>query len=76
MYVFWYDFIYFYSYLLYSGLLAIGIMSRVFANGSGNRGLIPGRVIQKTPKMVVGAALLSTQHYKGRVKSRAIQVIE
>ena len=47
---------------------AIGLMSRVFANGPGDRGLIPGRVIPKTQKMVLDAALLSTQHYKVRIK--------
>ena len=31
-------------------LLAVGIMRRVFANGPGNRGSIPGRVILKTQK--------------------------
>ena len=39
---------------------AIGIMVRVFANGSGDRGSIPGRVILKTQKMVFDAALLNT----------------
>ena len=39
---------------------AIGLMSGVFANGPGDRGSIPGRVIPKTKKMVLGAALLNT----------------
>ena len=39
-------------------------MSRVFANGPENHGSIPGRVIPKTQKMLLDAALLSTQHYK------------
>ena len=39
-------------------------MSRVFANGSGDRGSNPGRVIPKTWQMVLNAALLNTQHYK------------
>ena len=43
-------------------------MSSVFANGPGDRGSIPGRVIPKTRKMVLNAALLNTQHYKVRVK--------
>ena len=47
---------------------AIGLISRVFANGQGDRGSIPGRVIPKTQKMVLDAALLSSQHYKARVK--------
>ena len=29
---------------------SVGLMSRVFANGPGDRGSIPGRVIQKTKK--------------------------
>ena len=35
---------------------AIGLMIRVFANGLGNWGSIPGRVIPKTQKMVLNAA--------------------
>ena len=38
-------------------------MSRVFANGPRDWGLIPGQVIPKTQKMVLDAALLNTQHY-------------
>ena len=49
--------------------LAIGLMSRVFANGPGDRGSIPGRVIPKTQKMVFDAALLNTQHLKIRIKN-------
>ena len=45
-------------------------MSRVFANGPGDRGSIPGRVILKTPKMVLDAALINTQHFKVRVKDK------
>ena len=46
------------------------IMVRVFANGPGDLGSIPGRVIPKTQKMVLDAILLNTQHYKvlSRVK--------
>ena len=43
-------------------------MVRVFANGSGDSGSIPGRVIPKTLKMILDATLLNTQHYKVRVK--------
>ena len=40
------------------------------ANGPGDLGSIPGRVIPKTQKMVLDAILLNTQHYKvlSRVK--------
>ena len=43
-------------------------MVRVFANGPGDPGSIPSRVIPKTLKMVLDATLLNTQHYKVRVK--------
>ena len=52
---------------------AIGWMSRVFANGLGYRGSIPGRVIPKTLKMVFDATLLSTQNYKVRITSKVEQ---
>ena len=52
---------------------AIGLMSRVFANGLEDRGSIPGRVIVKTQKIVLDAALLITQHYKVRIKSKVEQ---
>ena len=48
-------------------------MSRVFANGPGDRGSIPGRVIPKAQKMVLDAALLNTQHYKVRIKGKVEQ---
>ena len=47
---------------------SIGLMSRVFANGPGDRGSIPDRVIPKIQKMVADSALLSTQPYKVRVR--------
>ena len=46
---------------------AISLMTGVFANGPGHRGSILGRVLPKTQKMVIDAALLSTQHYKVRI---------
>ena len=52
---------------------AIGLMSRVFADGPGDRGSIPGWVIPKTQKMVLDTALLSTQHYKVMIKSKVEQ---
>ena len=39
---------------------------RVFANGPGDLGSIPGRVIPKTLKMELDTTLLNTQHYKVR----------
>ena len=52
---------------------AIDVMVRVLANGTGDRGSIPGRVIPKTQKMVFNAALLNTQHYKIRTKGKVEQ---
>ena len=48
-------------------------MVRVFANGSGDLGSIPGRVIPKTQKMVLDAILLNTQHYKVRIEGKVEQ---
>ena len=48
-------------------------MSRVFANGPGDRGSNLGRVIPKTLKMVLDATLLNTQHYKVRIKGKVEQ---
>ena len=45
----------------------------VFANGPGDQGSIPGRVIPKTKKMVLDAALLNTQHYKVRITGKVEQ---
>ena len=63
---------------------AIGLMSRVFANGPGDLGSIAGRVIPKTQKKkkkkkkkkVLDAALLNTQHYKVWVKGKVEQLRE
>ena len=48
----------------------IGPVSTVFANGPGDRGSIPGRVIPKTLKMVLDTSLLRTQQYKVRIKGK------
>ena len=50
--------------------VTISLIRRVFANCWGDRGLIPGRVIPKTQKMVLDAALLNTQHYKVRIEGK------
>ena len=51
-------------------------MSRVFANDPGHQRSIPGRVIPKTQKMVLDAALLNTQQYKVRIKGKLEQFRE
>ena len=42
----------------------IGPVGRVFANGPGDPGSIPGGVIPKTFKMVLDTSLLNTHRYK------------
>ena len=51
----------------------IGLVGRVFANGPGDLGSIPGRVIPKTLKMVLDISLLNTQQYKVRIKGKVEQ---
>ena len=63
--------IYKYEYM-YSNQ-TIGLMSRMFANGPGKRGSVPGRVILKTQKMLLDAALLNTQYYKEQIKGKLEQ---
>ena len=46
-------------------------MGRVFTNGPGDLGLIPGHVIPKTLTMVLDTSLLNTQHSK--VKSSNLE---
>ena len=48
-------------------------MSRVFANSPADRGSIPGQVIPKTQKMLLGAILLNTQHYTVRIKGKILE---
>ena len=45
-------------------------MVKVFDNGPGDLGSIPGRVIPKTQKMVLDASLLNTQHNKVQIKGK------
>ena len=45
-------------------------MVRVFANGPGDLGSIPGRVIPKTQNMELDAFLLNTQQYKVEIKGK------
>ena len=46
---------------------------RVFVNGLGDLGSIPGQVIPKTLKMVLDISLLNTQQYKVSIKGKAEQ---
>ena len=47
--------------------------SRVLANGRGDQGSIPGRIIPKTQKMLLDASLLNTQHYNVMIKGKVEQ---
>ena len=51
----------------------IGPVSRLFANGPGDLGSIPVRVIPKTLKMVLDTSLLNTQQYKVYIKGKVGQ---
>ena len=54
----------------------IGLVGRVFANGPGDLGSIPGRVIPKTLKMDLDISLLNTQQYKVRIEGKVEQSME
>ena len=49
------------------------LVGRVFANGPGDLGSIPCRVIPKTLKMVPDTSLFNTRQYKVRIKSKVEQ---
>ena len=59
--------------ILLDYLKLIGLVGRVFANGPGDLGSIPGRVISKTLKMVLDTSLLNTQQHKARIKGKVEQ---
>ena len=48
----------------------------MFANGLGNQGSIPGRVIPKTQKIVLDAALINSQRYKVGINGKVEQFRE
>ena len=50
-----------------------GQVGRVFANGLGDLGSVPARIIPKTLKMVLDTSLLNTQQYKVRIKGKVEQ---
>ena len=49
------------------------LVGRVFTNGLGDQGSIPGRVIPKTLEMVLDTSMLNTQQYKVRIKGKVEQ---
>ena len=48
-------------------------VGRVFANGPGDLGSIPGHIIPKTLKMVLDISLLNTQQYKVHIEGKVEQ---
>ena len=48
-------------------------MVRVFANGPGDLGSIPGRVIPKTQKMLLDVSVLNTRYCKVKIKGEVEQ---
>ena len=51
----------------------IGLVGRVFTNGPGDLGSIPGCVIPKTLKMVLNTSLLNTWQYKVCIEGKVEQ---
>ena len=51
----------------------IGLVGKVFANGPGDLGSIPGRALPKTLKMVLDTFSLNTQHYMISIKGKVQQ---
>ena len=51
----------------------ISLVGRVFANGPGDLGSIPCRVIPKTLKIVLDTSLLNTQQHKVRIEGKVEQ---
>ena len=51
----------------------IGLVGRVFTNGPGDLGSIPGLVIPETLKLVLDASLLNIQQYKVCIKGKVEQ---
>ena len=53
--------------------VCVCIMGRVFTNGLGDQGSIPGQIISKTQKIVLDTSSLNTQHYKVHIKGKVEQ---
>ena len=48
-------------------------MGRVFTNGLGDRGSIPGQIIPMTQKMLLDVTLLNIQNYEVQIKGKVEQ---
>ena len=58
------------SHLMFRGWWGFGLVGRALANGPGNLGSIPGRIIPNSLKMILDTSLLNTQQYKVRIKGK------
>ena len=73
IHLFYDNVLYIYIYI-YNRLIVL--VGRVFANGPGDLGSIPGRVIPKTLKIVLDTSLLNTQQYKVCIMGKVEQSSE
>ena len=62
-----------FTFSVYRVFWGVGLFLFLIANGPGDLGSIPGRVIPKTLKMELDTTLLNTQHYKVRFKGKVEQ---
>ena len=61
---------------IYIYIHLIGLVGRVFINGPGDLGSIPGCIIPKTLKMVLDTSWLNTQQYNVHIKRKVEQIRE
>ena len=54
-------------------LLLLGLVGRVFADGPGELGSIPGRILPKTLKIVLDTSLRNRQQYKVGIEGKVEQ---
>ena len=53
--------------------ILVGLVGRVFDNGSGDLGSIPVHVMPKTLKMLLDTSLLKPQQFKVHIKGKGEQ---
>ena len=63
----------FFGFFYVDFVYKLALVGRVFANGLGDLGSIPGRIIPKSLRMVLDTPLLNTQRYKVRIKNKVEQ---
>ena len=60
IFLFYFTVVLYQIFISYTNNLHTGLVDRVFANGPGDLGSIPGHDIPKTFKMVLGTSFLNT----------------